>query len=222
MLRLILAMFVLAVIVPSCSGTEENDLWLLLSSYEDIGITIKDLAFFLETHGYNSEPHDAYVTVKFSSGREIYLTPNGAETRLADLWMTPPTKPSGPIKVIPTGVIKTNETYVKSANADFLKTLSRDVIYPVAPLGMCFEGSQQVAKTYSSFGYNAVYMYDPNAGGYSQGHLWILVEDKDNRGKWLASDSYYGIMTDDLYYKSPFSFSDIKYLESINPSWKVG
>jgi len=30
------------------------------------------------------------VIVKFSGGKEVYLTPNGASPRLADLWMTAP------------------------------------------------------------------------------------------------------------------------------------
>jgi hypothetical protein len=211
----------LFILVLYCSGTEENDLWLLLSSYEDLGITVKDLAFFLETHGYNAEPHDTYVTVKFSNGKEVYLTPNGASPGLADLWMTPPTQASGPIRVIPTEAIKKNLTYAKATNPDFIKAVTRTLIFPVAPLGMCFDGSQQVAKTYSSFGYNISYMYDPSAGGYTQGHLWVAVEDKDHQGKWLAVDSYYGVMTDDGYYTAPYSFDDIKYLDSINPSWKV-
>jgi hypothetical protein len=211
----------LFILVLYCSGTEENDLWLLLSSYEDLGITVKDLAFFMETHGYNAEPHDTYVSVKFSDGKEVYLTPNGASPGLADLWMTPPTQSSGPIRVIPTEAIKKNLTYSKATNPDFIKAVTRTLIFPVAPLGMCFDGSQQVAKTYSSFGYNISYMYDPSAGGYAQGHLWISVEDKDRRGKWLAVDSYYGVMTDDGYYTAPYSFDDIKYLDSINPSWKV-
>jgi hypothetical protein len=220
-LRVVGAVVALALFVSCCCGTEENELWLQLSSYEDIGITVKDLAFFLETHGYNAEPHDTYVIVKFSSDKEVYLTPNGASPGLADLWMTPPTQLSGPVRVIPTEAIKKNMTYVKATNPDFIKAITRTLIFPVAPLGMCFEGSQQVAKTYSSFGYNISYMYDPSAGGYTQGHLWVAVEDRDRRGKWLAVDSYYGIMTDDGYYTSPYSFDDIKYLDSINPSWKV-
>jgi hypothetical protein len=211
----------LFILVLYCSGAEENDLWLQLSSYEDLGITVKDLAFFIETHGYNAEPHDTYVTVKFSDGKEVYLTPNGASPGLADLWITPPTQASGPVRVIPTEAIKKNMTYGKAANTDFIKAVTRILIFPVAPLGMCFDGSQQVAKTYSSFGYNISYMYDPSAGGYTQGHLWVAVEDKDKHGKWLAVDSYYGVMTDDGYYTAPYSFDDIKYLDSINPSWKV-
>ena len=214
----VVALFIL---VLYCSGTEENDLWLLLSSYEDLGITVKDLAFFVVAHGYNAEPNDAYVTVKLSSGKEIYLTPNGASPGLADLWMTPPTQTSVPVRIIPCPFFEKNLTYSKATNPDFIKAVTRTLIFPVAPLGMCFEGSQQVAKTYSSFGYNISYMYDPSAGGYAQGHLWISVEDKDRRGKWLAVDSYYGVMTDDVYYEAPYSFDDIKYLDSINPSWKV-
>ena len=106
MLRAVCAVVAVALLVSCCSGAEENDLWLLISSYEDIGITVKDLAFFLETHSYNAEPHDTYVTVKFSGGKEVYLTPNGASPGLADLWMTPPTKISGPVRVIPTEAIR--------------------------------------------------------------------------------------------------------------------
>ena len=82
----------LLILYPSsCRASEENDLWLLLSSYEDIGITTKDLAFFLVTHGYNAEPasNQSYVTVKLKEGKEVYITPNGASPRLGDLWMTP-------------------------------------------------------------------------------------------------------------------------------------
>jgi hypothetical protein len=220
-LRVVCAIVAVILFVSNSSGTEENDLWLLISSYEDIGTTVKDLAFFLETHGYNADPHDTYVTVKFSSGKEVYLTPNGASPGLADLWMTPPTQRSGPVRIIPNDAIKKNVTYSKAINPDFIKGVTRATIFPVAPLGMCFEGSQQAAKIYSSFGYNITYMYDPSAGGYTQGHLWVAVEDKDPHQKWLAVDSYYGVMTDDEYYKAPYSFNDIKYLDSINPSWKV-
>lgn len=42
---------IMLIFLLSCFGlsqaTQENDLWLLLSSYEDVGITSKDLAFFL-------------------------------------------------------------------------------------------------------------------------------------------------------------------------------
>ncbi len=121
----VVALFIL---VLYCSGTEENDLWLLLSSYEDLGITVKDLAFFMETHGYNAEPHDTYVSVKFSDGKEVYLTPNGASPGLADLWMTPPTQSSGPIRVIPTEAIKKNLTYSKATNPDFIKAVTRTLV----------------------------------------------------------------------------------------------
>jgi hypothetical protein len=134
-LRVVGAVVALALFVSCCCGTEENELWLQLSSYEDIGITVKDLAFFLETHGYNAEPHDTYVIVKFSSDKEVYLTPNGASPGLADLWMTPPTQLSGPVRVIPTEAIKKNMTYVKATNPDFIKAITRtltvalDIIY---------------------------------------------------------------------------------------------
>ena len=80
--------------------SEENDLWLLISIYEDVGITVDDLIFFLATHGFDAYPHKSYVSIKFSNGKEVYLTPNGTESRLTDLWMSPPTESSGPFKVL--------------------------------------------------------------------------------------------------------------------------
>ncbi len=204
---------------PSQAG-EENDLWLLLSSYEDIGATVKDLAFFLATHGYNVQPEDSYVTVTFSDGQQVYLTPNGGAARLADLWMEPPTGKSGPMQVIPTGAIQVNMTYNNSDNADFIKAVSRYTMFPVTPLGMCYDGSQQLDEIYKSFDYNVRYLYDPN-GFDSQGHLWVALED-DHSGNWLAVDSYYGVMIDnESYYYAPYSFEEFKYLDSINPKWSL-
>ncbi len=201
-------------------ATEENDLWLLLSSYEDIGITVGDLAFFLATHGYDANPEKSYVTVKFTSGKEVYLTPNGGDSRLADLWMSPPGDEAGPVQVIPTEAIKANITYKKTNSEEFIKTISRYLIFPVAPLGMCYDGAQKLDENYKSFDYNVIYMYDPS-GFDSQGHIWVLVEDKDQLDTWLAVDSYYGPMTTEDYYTAPYSFADFKYLDSINPKWKM-
>ena len=222
MRRIIVLVLLSLILCPSaCQATEENDLWLLLSSYEDIGITVKDLAFFLVTHGYNAKPEESYVTVTLGDGKEVYLTPNGASPRLADLWMSPPTGKSGPVQVIPGDAIKQNTTYKETENADFIKTISRYVIFPVTPLGMCYDGSQKLQITYKNFGYNVIYLYDPSGFDY-QGHLWVAVEDKDHAGKWLAVDSYYGAMKDDsYYYTAPYSFTDFKYLDSINPKWRI-
>lgn len=209
------------VLYPSaCQASEENDLWLLLSSYEDIGITVNDLAFFLATHGYNAKPEGSYVVVTLSDSKAVYLTPNGASIRLADLWMTPPTSQAGPIQVIPSDAIKINATYKKTDSSDFIKTISRYVIFPVAPLGMCYDGSQKLQTTYKNFGYSVVYLYDPS-GFDSQGHIWIVVEDKDNPGTWQAVDSYYGTVNGPEYYTAPYSFADFKYLDSINPKWRM-
>ncbi len=220
-MRLFVLLALCVILIIDCShASEENDLWLLLSSYEDIGISVKDLAFFLATHGYNAEPTGSYVTVKFTSGKEIYLTPNGASPRLADIWMSPPKNQSGLVQVIPQDAIKSNVTYKKTSDLNFVKAINKCTIFPVSPLGMCYDGSQKLNDIYKSFGYNVVYLYDPN-GFDSQGHLWVAVEDKDHSDTWLAVDSYYGTMTDNYYYKAPYSFVDFKYLDSINPKWKV-
>jgi len=207
-------------VCSSSAATEANDLWLLLSSYEDMSITVKDLAFFLATHGYDASPQESYVTVELSDGSEVYLTPNGGAERLADLWMTPPTEKTGPVKVLSSDAVQVDANYTKTENSDFIKTANRYVIFPVAPLGMCYEGSQKLENIYKSFGYEIRYMYDPS-GFDSQGHLWIMLED-DHTDKWLAVDSYYGVMTDDkYYYKAPYSFADFKYLDSVNPKWSM-
>lgn len=219
--RLLYLSLLLMICTSGCRGSEENDLWLLLSSYEDVGITVENLAFFLVTHGYNAEPAKTYVTVTFSSGKKVYLTPNGAAPRLADLWMEPPTEQTGPIQVLAADAVKKNVTYVKASDPDFIKAVSRYVVFPVTPLGMCFDGSQKLAETYKSFNYNVAYLYDPSAGGYSQGHLWIVVEDQAKKDTWLAVDSYYGPMASSEYYFAPYSFDDVKYLDSINPQWKI-
>lgn len=67
-----------------------NELWFLISSYEDIGITVQDLSQFLVAHGYNARPEMSYVTVTLTSGGKVYLTPNGGAPGLADMWMNPP------------------------------------------------------------------------------------------------------------------------------------
>lgn len=39
---------------------------------------------------------------------------------------------------------------------------------------------------------------------------------------WLAVDSYYGPITeDDYFYQAQYSFVDFKYLDSINPQWRL-
>ena len=219
---LILALLSLILFSSICQASEENDLWLLLSSYEDIGITVKDLAFFMASHGYDATPELSYVTVKLPDGKEVYLTPNGGAPRLADLWMTPPNTQTGPVKVLSSDAIKINETYTKTNNEGFIETVGKYLIFPVTPLGMCYDGSQKLDDTYKSFGLHVIYLYIPSGFG-NQGHLWVAVEDKDHPNTWLAVDSYFGVIKNDKdYYTAPYSFADFKYLDSINPKWRVG
>lgn len=217
---LLISLLFLACSATPSSASEENDLWLLISSYEDVGITVQDLAFFLATKGYDAVPEDDYVTVTFSDGTKVYLTPNGAATRLADFWQNPPQSTGGPIQLIPTDAIRTNVTYNKTKDSEFLRTISQYVLFPVTPLGLCYDGSQQLDETYRSFDYNVAFMYDP-AQFDSQGHLWVVVEDPNAKDTWIAVDSYYGIMDGEEYYTAPYSFTDFKYLDSINPKWRV-
>jgi hypothetical protein len=218
--KISLLIFCLALIPATSNCAEENDLWLLISSYEDIGMTVQDLAFFLATHGYDATPERSYVTVRFSDGSLAYLTPNGGEPRLANLWASPPST-SGPVMVIFPDAIQKNVTYDKTDNSAFIKDVTRRVLFPVTPLGMCYDGSKMLADTYGSFNYRVRYMYDPSEWDW-QGHLWTLVEDPEQPDRWLAADSYYGVMRDDdQYYSAPYSFVDFEYLDSINPKWRL-
>lgn len=215
---------VLVVSISLLSGpggcTEVNDLWLLISSYEDIGITVHDLAFFLATHGFNANPERGYVTVTFSDGEKAYLTPNGAAPRLADLWAEPPT-PTGPVRVIVPDAIQRGVIYERTENSRFIREVTRRAIFPVTPLGMCYDGSKKLADTYESFNYRVRYMYDPSEWDW-QGHLWVIVEDDGRPDRWIAVDSYYGVMIDDEYYSAPYSFEGFENLDSINPKWRLG
>jgi len=214
-----LSIFVLAIalFLQSSCANEENDLWLLISSYEDFGITPNDLATFLTAHGYNARLIKSYVTVKFSGGKEVYLTPNGASPRLADLWMTAPEKSIGPVRVSFDEAIKKDVTYAMSSNPVFVKSISRSVLFPLSPLGMCYEGSKQMGIIYTGLGHNIMYMFNPN----NTGHEWVLVED-GSTNTWLAVDSYYGVMTTGDYYTAPYSFQQFDLLDLVNPQWRIG
>jgi hypothetical protein len=214
--KLSLFVLILALLQSSSHADEENDLWLLISSYEDIGISVSDLATFLVAHGYIAAPSRSYVTVTFSDGKEVYLTPNGGSPGLADLWMSPPEKPVGPVRIGFDEAIKKNATYKMSSNPEFTKSISRSVLFPLVPLGMCYDGSKQLGTIYTGLGHNVTYMFNP-AG---QGHEWVLVEDAKTN-TWLAVDSYYGVMTSGDFYTAPYSFPRFELLDMVNPQWKV-
>ena len=122
--------------------------------------------------------------------------------------------------MIANDAISINATYAPTDNAEFVKTISRYVMFPVTPLGMCYDGSQKLDSTYRDFGYKVIFLYNPS-GFDSQGHIWVAVEDKDHPGAWLAIDSYYGVMKDPEYYFAPYSFTEFQYLDAINPQWRL-
>jgi hypothetical protein len=107
--------------------------------------------------------------------------------------------------------------YKKSENAEFIEKIGKCARFPIAPLGMCYQGTQDMARVYKDFGYNISYMYIPTVGTLSQSHIWILVENPKEKGSWTAVDSYFGPVQDDEYYTAPYSFPDIEYLNLLNP-----
>ncbi len=201
----------------SCS--EDNDLWIFISSYEDIDITVQDLAFFLATHGYDARPNGSYVTVNLSDDETLYLTPNGATPRLADLWASPPAS-SGMDAVIPAGAVQKDAVYSKTTNREFVDAIDERLTLLVATPGMRYSRSQRLAEMGRGLGYHVKYMYDPD-GGDTRGTIWVMVEDPDNQGTWLAVDSYDGALSGNEYYAAQYSFEDIGYLDSINPKWRL-
>jgi hypothetical protein len=214
--RLSILVIILSLLQQSSHANEENDLWLLISSFEDIVISASDLATFLIAHGYNAKPYESYVIVNFTAGKTAYLNPNGGSPRLADLWLTPPERAVEPKKLGYDEIIKKNATYAMSSNPEFIKTISRSVLFPLVPLGMRYDGSRQLGIIYTGLGYNVTYMFYPNNPGYE----WVLVED-GGTNTWLAVDSYYGVMTSGENYTAPYSFPRFELLSMVNPQWRV-
>ncbi|VVB64982.1 Uncharacterised protein [uncultured archaeon] len=214
---IILSIIVLDLFIPSFhTEVDTNDLWFLISSYEDIGITVDDLAKFLVAHGYNAKPEGSYVTVTLSGGKKNYLTPNGGASGLADMWQILPSEPTQPTIISKIYAIKKDPTYQRTFNSDFRESLNRSVRFPIAPLGRCYEGSKVLGKIYKNLGYNVTYMYRQN----NPGHEWILVEDNSS-DTWLAADSYFGTVINSDYYTASYSFPDPSYLDLVNPKWRI-
>ncbi len=210
-------------LILSCQGgqaSDLNDLWLLISSYEYVGITQDELATFLISHGYDAKPNQSYVEV-YLKEETLYLKPNGGSTGLADLWMQPPTGNATPLQVISADAIKKNVVLQESEDPKLSDELSRIAIFPVKPLGMCFEGAQQVFDLYNQSGFQAIYLYNAQ-DEKSQGHIWVAIKDEKQTDSWKAIDSYFGVMSDEpYYYQANYSFSDYSYLDSITPHWRV-
>lgn len=216
---IILLIIMLDLLTPAFSAQEgSNDLWFLISSYEDIGITVQELSQFLVAHGYNARAETSFVSVTLPSGGKVYLTPNGGAPGLADMWMSPPSGPTQPTRVSASYAVKKNATYHKTSDPDFIKSISRSVQFPVTPLGMCYEGSNEMGKIYKDLGYNVTYMYRQD----NPGHEWVLVEN-DSSNMWLAVDSYFGIIKNSNdYYTASYSFPNPSYLALVNPQWRTG
>jgi hypothetical protein len=216
----IVLMRVLLITTPQAEET--TDLWYLMSSYEDQKITTEDLADFLTAHGYQATPHENYVAANVP-GKKLYLVPNGASQGLADVYLIPPRKTGENANIdkhddsilsnaaskltrVPGSLdIKEGVTYTKTNNREFTNAVRKAALFPIAPYGMCFEGSKRMGRIYADLGYNVMYMYNPD-NPKGQGHEWILVKDEAAENTWQAVDSYYGTMDMTDYYYAPYSF----------------
>ena len=221
MKRVSIALIFLALSSINALAGNANDLWLLISSYEDAKITTGGLALFLQAHGYDAvvDRNHSYVKVNLED-RTVFLTPNGGSSGLADMWKTPPAVSPKPSLVIPRDAIMKDVTYRRSDNYSFFNELRKAARFPVEPLGMCYEGSKKLGQLYADSGYQIRYLYNSQMADW-QGHIWVVVKDNYTQDLWLAVDSYYGVMTDDEYYAADYSFSDIKYLDDVVPKWLI-
>ena len=79
-----------------------------------------------------------------------------------------------------------NVTYDRTSGAELIKETNRYLIFPLAPLGICMDSSQQLAKAYERFGYDMFYLFDlsyleahAKLIGYavSKGTVFVKVED---------------------------------------------
>jgi hypothetical protein len=69
---------------PALGAVAENqNLKEVISQYQDIHMTVDDLAFFLATHNYNATPKESYVQVTIDS--TIYRAVPNSSTGLAEL-----------------------------------------------------------------------------------------------------------------------------------------
>lgn len=77
---------VLMLALPTVRASSDalSDLKLSISAFDDPHIDVRDLAFYLVTHGFNATPRGSYVEVDL--GDDIYkLTPNGSAPGLCSI-----------------------------------------------------------------------------------------------------------------------------------------
>ncbi len=77
---------VLMLALPTVRASSDalSDLKSSISAFDDPRMDVKDLAFYLVTHGFNATPKGSYVEVDL--GNDIYkLTPNGSAPGLCSI-----------------------------------------------------------------------------------------------------------------------------------------
>jgi hypothetical protein len=225
--KYLLTVLLLSTLMCTSLASEENELWLMVCTKEDPNITVDSLASLLTNIGYNAQSMGWYVTVWLPNGNIRYLTPNGEVPKLAEMWLVPPPSsfvhqkaavksPMYGMPIVPDAISR-DTAYEMTSDAQFIEAIHRCASFPLAPQGLCYPGTQKAAEIYKGQGYNIRYMYIPDSGMVYQGHIWILVENPLEKGKWIAVDSYNGPTTNYDYYTAPYSFPDLGYLDLLSP-----
>jgi hypothetical protein len=75
---------IMLVMPASASSSSLSDLKTQISSFDDSRMNVKDLAYYLASHGFDAQPKDGYVEVDLG-GQICKLTPNDSAPRLADI-----------------------------------------------------------------------------------------------------------------------------------------
>jgi hypothetical protein len=80
------AIVMIAGLLPtgSASGDNISGLKSQILSFEDVGMTVRDLAFYLATHNYDAKPAEGYVVLKID-GEMYKLIPNGDAPGICDI-----------------------------------------------------------------------------------------------------------------------------------------
>jgi hypothetical protein len=90
--------------------------------------------------------------------------------------------------------------------------------FPVAPLGMCYDGSRDVGAALTAAGKKVKYAYSPDME-QGRGHMWVLVQDSKGGG-WQAVDAYYGPVSGKEFYSPKYAFDDYQKVDALMPSYK--
>ncbi len=85
--------------------------------------------------------------------------------------------------------------YGMTCDQEFIDEIRDRASFPAAPMGGCADGTMILSEFYMDLPIE--FAYNPE----NRGHVWLLVGDP--MGRYVALDSYYGVVRDPWYYNPP-------------------